>query len=87
MASFIVFDDAFSGGLMFCHCSPAFLRVLENNFYSVGGYTKRKNKNEKVIKFKVLLDIRIHLAMLFDRLFKYRVVGNNFNLISDRMWI
>ena len=82
MASFIVFDDAFSGGLMFCHCSPAFLRVLENNFYSVGGYTKRKNKNEKVIKFKVLLDIRIHL-----RVFKYRVVGNNFNLISDRMWI
>ena len=81
MASFIVFDDAFSGGLMFCHCSPAFLRVLENNFYSVGGYTKRKNKNEKVIKFKVLLDIRI------DRVFKYRVVGNNFNLISDRMWI
>ena len=80
MASFIVFDDAFSGGLMFCHCSPAFLRVLENNFYSVGGYTKRKNKNEKVIKFKVLLDIRIHL-------FKYRVVGNNFNFISDRMWI
>ena len=64
MASFIVFDDAFSGGLMFCHCSPAFLRVLENNFYSVGGYTKRKNKNEKVIKFKVLLDIRIHLCLI-----------------------
>ena len=61
MASFIVFDDAFSGGLIFRHCSPAFLRVLDNKFDSFGGYTKHKNNNEKVFKFKVTSDIMIYL--------------------------
>ena len=83
MASFIVFDDAFSGGLIFCHCSPAFLRLLENKFDSFSGYSKQKNNNEKVIKFKVMLDIGI----MFDGVFDYRIVGNNSNFISDRMWI
>ena len=63
MASFIVFDDAFSGGLIFCHCSPAFLRVLENKFDSIGGYSKHKNINQKVFEFKVTLHI---LNFLYD---------------------
>ena len=63
MASFIVFDDAFSGGLIFCHCSPAFLRVLENKFDSVGGYTKHKNTNKKVFKFNVTSAILNYLIM------------------------
>ena len=63
MASFIVFDDAFSGGLIFCHCCPAFLRVLENKFGSIGGYSKHKNINQKVFEFKVTLHI---LNFLYD---------------------